>query len=379
MDDSSSPPARRLGLKRVLKLVLAVVVVGFVGYYLVRLFRTTDFERDVALRWPWLVASAGAMLGMYLCILLSEWFLLHAFTRARLPLSYMPPVTWIPLLGKFIPGKVASVLGATYVLKRAGISTVIALSVFVLLDALPVLIGIVLSGLLLMEPTVQEKLPGAPIIFGVILVGGLVMLSPPVSRRVLQGMLRLMKRPPLPHTPTIKDYGWPLLCALAQWMFNAAAVGLMCVAFAPVGEAPTVADWPSIVGITALVMCASYFGSFVVSQGFGVREFLFIPLLSQVVPPPAAAAATVALRLVHVAMELGLAGVGLAMFRRIQAPTSEPTLEPTSEPASEPAAAAPVAPVAEPFADSRADESANEPADASFDSSVERSSSGAVR
>ena len=315
---TTQPPSRKRRIKRAVKWTVAAIILFFVGRYIWNLYQTTDFGDDLVFRvGPALLASV-ALLGMYCSILLSEWFLLDAFTKRRLPLRWMPSVTWVPLLGKFVPGKVASVAGATYVLKKAGVPAMIALSVFVLLDALPVLVGAMASGALLMEPAVQEKLPGAPVLFGIVIVGGLVALSPPVLRTMIQTALRLMRRDPLPHTPTLRDYGMPLLCACGQWITNAAAVGFMCAAFAPAGQGPGLADFPRLVGITALVMCASYFGSFITPQGFGVREALFIPLLATIVPAPAAAAATLGLRVLHIALELLLAGLGLVLLRQLQ-------------------------------------------------------------
>ena len=329
----------RAWLKRAIKWTLALVVLGLVGWYVVDLYFKTDFEHDVVVRPLWSVLSGVMLLGMYGCILLSEWFLLDAFTKQKLPLRVMPAVTWIPLLGKFLPGKVASVAGATYVLKKAGVSAVVALSVFVVLDALPVLVGIILSGVLLLEPAVRAELSWAPWLFGIVLVAGTIALSPPVLRRVLTTGLKLMRREPLPHTPTLRDYGWPLVCALGQWAFNAAGITLLCVAFARPGEGPGVADLPRLVGVTALVMCASYVSSFVVMQGVGVREGLFLFLLGQIVPVPVAAAATVASRLLHVGLELLLAGVGFWSMRHLSI-AAERYEEAAAEPSPEPSGGA---------------------------------------
>ena len=324
--DTATPPPRKPAWKVTLKWTIALIVLGFVGWYLYDLYQTTDFGDELVFHWHWAAASGLAMVGLYGCILLSKRFLLEAFTKRRLPIKTMAAVTWVPLLGKFVPGKIASVVSATLVLKRVGVPAMVALSVFVLLDALPILVGFVLSGMLLLEPVVREKVPGAPLLFGVLFVLGLIALSPPVMRWGTATMLRVFKRPPLPHTPTLRDYGKPALCAVGQWMFNAVAVGLMCAAFAPAGEGPTLGDWPRLVGITAIAMCASYFGSFIVPQGVGVREVLFIPLLASVVPAPAAAAATLGLRVLHTVIELLLAGVGLLVLRGLldQSAAEEP-------------------------------------------------------
>ena len=116
--------------------------------------------------------------------------------------------------------------------------------------------------------------------------------------------------------PELRDYLSPALWSLGQWAGNAGAMFLMCVAFSPAGRAPGLEDLPTVIGITAIVMCVSYFSAFLTPGGLGVREGLLLPLLATVVPLPAAAAVTVAMRLAHTVVEIILCGIGLILLRR---------------------------------------------------------------
>ena len=133
----------------------------------------------------------------------------------------------------------------------------------------------------------------------------------------MNAALRVLRRPPLPRVPELRDYLSPALWSLGQWAGNAAAVFLMCVAFSAPGRAPELAEFPTVVGITAIVMCVSYFSAFLTPSGLGVREGLLLALLSTLMPAPAAAAVTVAMRLAHTVVEVILCGVGLFMLREL--------------------------------------------------------------
>ncbi len=303
-----------------LKWTLALIVVAFVGRAVALQLADADFA-GVAFRWPWLIAAVLLLPGMYASILVSERSLLRAFTGAKLPWRDMIPAAWVPLAGKYVPGKVVAAAGAVVLLKRLGVPAATALGVFVLLDAMPVLTGTILGAALLLDPAVTDRLPGAGLMFGVVVVGGLICLSPPVFRRITTLALRLLRRPPLPHVPGWRDYTGPAICSLFQWLFNGLAVWCALRAFATDG--PGLDSVPRIICITSLVMCVSYFGAFLTPSGMGVREAVFIPLLAGLdgVNLPAATAVAVAMRLCHTFVELILCGVGL-MLLRLSAPAA---------------------------------------------------------
>ena len=205
----------------------------------------------------------------------------------------------------------------------AGIATATGLSIFVVLDAMPILTGSLLSGLLLLDAdmrrVINEQVPIAWGAFGLILVAGVVCIHPVIFGRLVNGALRLLRRPPLPRVPRVRDYLEPAVWSLGQWAGNAGAVFFMCVAFSPAGRAPGLADLPTIVGITALVMCVSYFSAFLTPSGIGVREAIMLPLLSTILPAPAAAGVTVAMRLAHTLVEIVLCAIGLIAMKSLRA------------------------------------------------------------
>lgn len=326
-DELPEPAAGRSGrrLRRWIKWGVAAIVLIFVGRTLAgQLLEAT--AQEVSFRWPFAVLAGITLMGLYGSLMASERSLLWSFAGVRLPWRQMMAVAWVPLAGKYVPGKFAAVAGAVVLLKRVGVPAAVGLSIFVVLDAMPILTGSMLSGLLAyndeLRGIVNERMPAAWGALAVIVGVGLVCIQPPVFARVVNLALRLLRRPPLPHVPRLRDYLSPALWSLGQWAANAGAVFLMCVAFAPVGRAPGLEELPEVIGITALVMCASYFSAFITPSGLGVREALLLPLLSTILPTPAAAAVTIAMRLAHTLVEILLCGIGLLMLRRMPEPVS---------------------------------------------------------
>ena len=315
-DELPEPPLSRRGrrIRRWTKWAIALVVILFVGRELWQRLAEASAQQ-VAFRWPWALLASLTLVGLYLSLMASERSLLRAFSGVTLSWRQMTAVAWVPLAGKYVPGKVAAVAGAVVLLRRAGIATATGLSIFVILDAMPILTGSLLTGLLLVDHDVRrivdQRLPIAWGAFAAVIVTGLICIHPSVFGRLMNAALRLLRRPPLPHVPHLGDYLGPALWSLGQWASNAGAIFFMCVAFSPGGQAPGLAEVPTVIGITALVMCVSYFSAFLTPSGIGVREAILLPLLGTVIPAPAAAAVTVAMRLAHTLVEIILCLLGL--------------------------------------------------------------------
>ena len=299
------------GGKRVIRWSFALAVLIVVVWAVSRQIDRTDL-RGLRPHWPWVAAAGLTLPGMYLCIALSERLLLRSFTGQWLTWRQLLPAAWVPLAGKYVPGKVAAAGTAVVLLKRLGVPATTAVGVFVLLDAMPVLTGSLLGAALLLDDAVRQSVPAAPFVFAGVLVGGTLCLSPPVFRWITTTVLRLMRRPPLPRVPRWSDYAGPLACSIGQWVFNGLSMWCVLRSF---DATLTASSLPYVTCATALTMCISYFGAFVTPSGLGVREGTLIALLSPVVGVPAATATAVVMRLNHTLVEAMLCGVGLLMMR----------------------------------------------------------------
>ena len=97
--------------------VVFVVVLGFVAYALSKQIVQIDWQ-NVRFRALPIAAAAVCLLLVPPVQLVSYRTLLGAYAHQP-PMRVMAAVAWIPPLGKYVPGKVASLAGAVYLLVQA--------------------------------------------------------------------------------------------------------------------------------------------------------------------------------------------------------------------------------------------------------------------
>jgi len=302
------------------KSVLCAVVLGAVVVALVKQFHQVTWS---AVRFePWLfVAAVVCLLGVSAMQLAARWTLLMAYGY-RLGWRVQLPAAWVPQLGKYLPGGIASVAGTVYLLRKHGVPGAVGLSVAVLLDALAVIAGLIVSTPLLVWGPVREQAPWAWVGCVFFILIGLLMLHPRIFVGMLNIALRRVGRQPIENVPTIGRYLWPVIASFGQWVFAGLALWLMTLAVTRV----SVNLLPLFIASAALAMTVSYLTPFA-PGGIGIREGLYLITLGPMAGPEVAIV-IVAMRVVQTMIEVGLAVVGLAVMREkgntSVAPTSVP-------------------------------------------------------
>jgi glycosyltransferase 2 family protein len=244
--------------------------------------------------------------------LLSYRTLLGAYAQAP-PLRVMAAVAWIPPLGKYVPGKVASLAGAVYLLRKFQIPAAIALGVVLVMDGLAVVSGLITGSPLLLWDPVRRIIPNGWIWCAVLVTVGIVCLHPAIFGRLLNLALRRLKRPPLERMPDLGHYLVPVLCAFAQWILAGAALWFIANSVANVDAGRL----PLFVAIAGLGYTVSYLMLFA-PGGLGPREAIFHATLSLLISPGFSAISVVMMRLVQTLTELTAALVGVIMLRQIE-------------------------------------------------------------
>ena len=300
------PHSRSLVLA-VIKLLLTLIVVAFVAVALVKQFHAVRWEQ---MRFQPALAAAGviAMLGVNACQLVTFRGLLAGYGQ-RLPWRTTLTAAWVPPLGKYVPGKVASIAGAVYLLRSRGVPGAVALGTALMLDGLAVLAGLITSTPLLLWEPVRKQMPYAWIGCIVLVAAGAGMLHPRVFVRLINFLLRRLKRSPLPAEPTVRSFLLPAAASFGQWFF--AGLGLWLMTRALIVVSPALL--PLFIAVAALAMTVSYLALFA-PGGIGVREWLYLVTLGPVVGA-SAAIVIVAMRVIQTLIELSLAGVGMWLLR----------------------------------------------------------------
>jgi hypothetical protein len=298
-------------IKSTLRWLLFIVVLAFVGYALSKQIAQVNW-REVHFR-PLPIALAALCLLLVPPVqLLSYRTLLGAYAHAP-PLRVMAAVAWVPPLGKYVPGKVASLAGAIYLLRRFNIPAAIALGVVLVMDGLAVVSGLITGSPLLLWDPVKRLLPSAWIACTAVVTVGIVCLHPAVFGRLLNVALRKLKRPPLERMPDLRHYLIPVVCAFAQWMLAGAALWFIANSVTSVAAARL----PLFVAVAGLGYTVSYLMLFA-PGGLGPREAIFHAALSQVMAPGFSAVGVVMMRLVQTLTELLAAVVGVWMLHGME-------------------------------------------------------------
>jgi uncharacterized membrane protein YbhN (UPF0104 family) len=241
--------------------------------------------------------------------LIARWTLLRAYGYL-LGWRTQLPVAWVPQLGKYVPGGIASIGGTVYLLRKAGVPGAVGLTVAVLLDALAVMAGLIISVPLLVSEPVRQRMPTAWIIGAIMIAGGAVMLHPRVFVGALNLVLVQFKRQPITQIPHVARYIPPVLASFGQWLL--AGLGLWCMTLTVTDIAPQ--QIPLFIASAALAMTASYLMPFA-PGGLGVREGIYVITLRSVIGPEVAIVA-LAMRVIQTVIEVVLAGVGMLVMRR---------------------------------------------------------------
>jgi uncharacterized membrane protein YbhN (UPF0104 family) len=233
-----------------------------------------------------------------------------------IPWSVRLPAAWVPQLGKYIPGGIASVGGAVYLLRRQGVPVAVALAAAVLLDGLAVMAGLIVSTPLLFSQEVRQRWPHMWIAGIAMIAVGLIMLHPRIFVGLLNLMLRKLRRPTIEQVPAMSRYLWPVLASFGQWIF--AGLGLWCMTLTITDISPR--QLPLFIASAALAMTVSYLVPFS-PGGIGVREGIYVMTLKAVVGPEVAIVA-LAMRVIQTIIEIVLAAIGAAVMRGAPASAS---------------------------------------------------------
>jgi hypothetical protein len=297
-------------LKATVRWLLFAVVLGFVAYALWKQIIQIDW-RTMRFRPLPIVAATLCLLGVPVVQLISYRTLLGAYAHQP-PLRVMAAVAWIPPLGKYVPGKIASLAGAIYLLRRFNIPGAVAVGVVLVMDGLAVVTGLITGSPLLLWQPVRKVLPLGWLGCALAVTGGVICLHPAVFGRILNGLLRRSGREPLSKMPDFKHYLMPVLCAFAQWILAGAALWFIANSVTSVAARHV----PLFISIAGLGYTISYLMLFA-PGGLGPREAIFQLALSNIIAPGLSAISVVAMRIVQTLTELTAALVGAIILRRL--------------------------------------------------------------
>lgn len=292
--------------------VLKALVLGIIIYYVARAmgrqlrevpWQQIDFQ-------PQYLVGALLLTGVAIFMSAAAYRVLIAgFTRPP-SLAAMCAVTWLPLLGKYVPGKVASVAGAIWLLSRCGVPADMGASIVMVQQVLGLLTGFLLAIPLGFWQPVREQFPHAwPCLIAGPLAG-LVFLHPAVLRPAANWALRRFGRPPLSSVPSFRQYLPAIIINIVGWIALGAATWMVARSMIPVSPSLL----PVFAGVTALANSLGILT--LIPGGLGVREGIMLVILTPLAGPVTSMVAVV-MRLVVTLVEVILSGLALLLLRGV--------------------------------------------------------------
>jgi len=217
-------------------------------------------------------------------------------------------ITWIPRLGKYMPGKAFSVLGTIWMLGKQGVDVPQATSALFVKSGIVTLMSVIMATPITLWPQVRDRLPGAWPLCASLIVGGLVCLHPRVFGPAGNFILRKLHKPPIEKLPMLRQYVLPLLASVGQWLAVGASLFFLT-------RSVTVVDMQLLVMLIPAAALASALGflAFFVPAGLGVQEGTLLITLTLLVGE-LAAVIVVLFRLTQIISDVAMALIGMALL-----------------------------------------------------------------
>ena len=268
------------------KNIISFLTICLILFYLIRFLYYNWLEVstfDFTFTYRYLVLSF-LVLFVFFFLRVYAWQAILKKMQIALPLRTCLKVSYLSMMGKYIPGKVWTVLGKIYLSDKEGVPKAKALTSVVIESVLEIVASIFFFFFYLFSLVEQPLLsPKILYLLGLTLVGGLVFLHPRVFYSVLNTLFRTLKKETIPEVIT---YGG----IIQIFLFFIVIVLVQGVAFYLFVNALLYVPFQNLVGLTACFAVAGALGtlSFFAPSGLGVREGVLALLLSTYVISPVA-------------------------------------------------------------------------------------------
>ena len=266
--------------------VITAVVVALILFFLIRFLFTNWREVatfDFTFTYSYLILSFPVLL-VFFFLRVYAWQAILKKMKVALPLRKCLKISFLSMMGKYLPGKVWTVLGKVYLSDKEGVPKAEAFTSVVIEIVLEIVASIFFFFFYLFSLMEQPLLsPKVLYLLGLTMVGGLVFLHPRVFYTVLNALLSRLKKATIPEAITYSDI-------IQVFLFYIVIVLVQGVAFYLFVNALIYVPFQNLVGLTACFAVAGALGtlSFFAPSGLGVREGILALLLSTYIISPIA-------------------------------------------------------------------------------------------
>ncbi len=291
------------------KRVFQVIIIGIVFFFLARILyrdwnKISTYDWDV--NYYLLVFSFILMVVNSLVISLG-WNLILRLLGAVVGYRKALKIYLLTELGKYIPGKIWTMVGKVYFLEKEGVAGVKAATSVVVRLAIHVVSGLLIFLVSLLFWTPAESVRRVYFLF-FLLPLGLLFLHPSVFGRTLNFALKRLKRDSIKFTLKYEHIILLIFFWCGWWVLTGISIYFLIVSIYPLSSALL----PAIIGICAITWLAGFF-SFIVPAGLGIIEGMVVLLLSLYLPVYMATLIALLIRVLRTANNVLCAAVALKL------------------------------------------------------------------
>ncbi len=269
--------------------------------------RNYQWELD----YPLLIVSFF-LFGLVYLYLIKIWLSLLGRLDSHIPFWKMFKIWFLSNLGKYLPGKVWTVVGIIYLLEKEGVPKRKGLTTAIIGQALSVLSALLLSFILLGYTLYEKIFSKNPAVFFLAIFFSIAVFIfiayPKLLEMVINFGLRLVKKEGISLELKAKDLLAYLVYYALSWLLFGLAFIFFVKSVTPVGWNLYI----SLTGAFAFSLTIGFMAVFV-PGGLGVREGILVLLLSLYFPLPVATLLSIFSRLWISLVEIGGASVSLAI------------------------------------------------------------------
>jgi len=295
----------RLG--NILKLFLLILLLYFVGRVFIQQVRLIEWESlKVNFLFLFLAVFSDIAARIFAGILYGS--LLRRF-NAYIPYHLAMSISWLSLLGKYIPGKLAMIGSAIYLLSKYHVKPEIAGIVPILANGMVAVACFFFSLPLFFAPERFFIKPIFQICFYVLPIVGIAVIFSKSWIRLLNWFLHFFNRPSIQAKLTFKVMFFPFCMVLFQCLFTGITTWWMMRSITFV----SITAIPMVISISILAGTLGFL-TFFAPAGLGVREAIYLLMLSSFIGSEMAVLTAICLRLLHTANDVIMGGAGLAFL-----------------------------------------------------------------
>jgi len=309
-------------LKYSSRIAAILIISGIYGYIIYKAsFDYSELQfRD--LKASILPAAAAVLFFMlsffFRCI---AWKLTFSNFGYPLTLRSVGRILALSDLGRYIPGKIATVGGVLYLAAKEGVPPRTSGTVMFINLVIPLLVASIIFALSLLFLDFRINLsPALWSIAGIVLLGSTVLLQPPLFNRLSSFLHRIVKRGQFKCTVSYSFLNQNASIVIISWILQGLAFFLIAQAFFEIPN-PSL---PYFIGGNAIAFMIGLISIFA-PAGIGVKEGILYVVLIQTLPSSEVAILVLIWRIFTTVLELMLAGISFAAFQFCRISTAKET------------------------------------------------------